>query len=122
MNRIVCLSVGWLCAAAGTIGAFVPLLPTVPLYLLAALCFAEGSKLVHAWFVSTKLYQDNLKSYAEGSGMTMKTKVRIMLTITVQMAIGYAFMGHVPFGRVFMTCVWAGLMIYFAFVVKTRTA
>lgn len=76
---------------------------------------------MHAWFVSTKLYQDNLKSYAEGEGMTRKTKARIMLTITVQMAIGYVFMGHVPFGRVFMACVWTGLMVYFSFGVKTQS-
>lgn len=115
------MSIGWICAALGTVGAFVPLLPTVPLYLLAALCFAKGSKRVHAWFVSTKLYHDNLKSYAEGKGMTRKTKVRIMLTITVQMAIGFVFMGHVPFGRVFMVGVWAGLMVYFSFGVKTQS-
>ena len=116
------LSVGWICAALGTIGAFVPLLPTVPLYLLAALCFAKVSRHVHAWFVSTKLYQDNLKSYEEGDGMTRKIKARIMLTITAQMAIGYAFMRHVPVGRIILACVWAGLMIYFSFIVKTRSA
>ena len=121
MSRIVYVSIGWICIVIGTIGTCVPLLPTVPLYLLAALCFAKGSRRVHAWFVSTKLYQDNLKSYVEGNGMTRKTKARIMLTITVQMAIGYAFMGHVPFGRVFMACVWVGLMIYFSFGVKTQS-
>ena len=121
MSRIVYVSIGWICTVIGTIGTCVPLLPTVPLYLLAALCFAKGSRRVHAWFVSTKLYQDNLKSYAEGEGMTRKTKARIMLTITVQMAIGYVFMGHVPFGRVFMVCVWAGLLVYFSFGVKTQS-
>lgn len=122
MSRMVFLAAGWICAALGTIGACVPLLPTVPLYLLAALCFAKGSRRVHAWFVSTKLYRDNLKSYAEGDGMTRKTKARIMLTITLQMAIGYTFMGHVPVGRVFMASVWVGLMIYFSLIVKTRSA
>ena len=82
---------------------------------------SKGSRRVHAWFVSTKLYQDNLKSYAEGEGMNRKTKARIMRTLTVQMAIGYVFMGHVPFGRVFMVCVWAGLMVYFSFGVKTQS-
>ena len=41
MLRILCLIVAWLSAALGTAGIFLPLLPTVPLYLLAALCFAK---------------------------------------------------------------------------------
>ena len=120
MARIIYLVIGWLSVILGTIGTCVPLLPTVPLYLLAAFCFAKASARLHAWFVSTKLYQDNLKSYAEGNGMTRKVKARIMLTITAQMAIGYAFMSHVPVGRIILLCVWAGLMIYFSFIVKTQ--
>ena len=119
MARITYLVIGWISVILGTIGTCLPLLPTVPLYLLAALCFAKASARLHAWFVSTKLYKDNLKSYAEGNGITRKVKARIMLTITAQMAIGYAFMGHVPVGRIVLVCVWAGLMIYFSFVVKT---
>lgn len=122
MSRILFLSVGWISAVLGTIGAFVPLLPTVPLYLLAALCFARCSERLHAWFTSTNLYQKNLKSYAEGKGMTRKTKLRIMLTISIQLAIGYMFMRHTAIGRIALVSVWCGLMVYFAFIVPTQAA
>lgn len=119
MSRVVWIAAGWICAGLGTIGAFMPILPTVPLYLLAALCFAKGSRRLHDWFVSTKTYRENLKDYAEGKGMTRRTKARIMLTVSVQMAIGFAFMRHVPVGRTALVCVWIGLVAYFALIVKT---
>jgi uncharacterized protein len=42
---------GMLSFAVGAIGAFVPLLPTVPLMLLAAFCFARGSEGFHDWLL-----------------------------------------------------------------------
>ena len=121
MGRILFLSAAWLSAALETIGAFVPLLPTVPLYLLAALCFAKGSRRLHDWFVSTEMYRKHLKSYAEGKGLTRRTKLRIMLIVSAQLALGYAFMGHAPIGRVALVCVWCGLMGLFIFGIKTRS-
>ena len=121
MSRILFLSIGGISAVLGTIGAFVPLLPTVPLYLLAALCFAKGSRRLHDWFVSTEMYQKHLKSYAEGKGLTRRTKLRIMLIVSAQLALGYAFMGHAPIGRVALVCVWCGLMGLFIFGIKTRS-
>ena len=121
MSRILFLTVAWLSAVLGTIGAFVPLLPTVPLYLLAALCFAKESKRLHDWFISTQMYQKHLKSYAEGKGLTRRTKLRIMLIVSAQMALGYAFMGHAPIGRAALVCVWCGLMGLFIFGIKTRS-
>ena len=47
------------------------------------------------------------------------SKARIMLTVSVQMAIGFAFMRHVPVGRAALVCVWIGLVAYFALIVKT---
>ena len=121
MSRILFLSIGGISAVLGAIGAFVPLLPTVPLYLLAALCFANGSRRLHDWFVSTEMYQKHLKSYAEGKGLTRRTKLRIMLIVSAQLALGYAFMGHAPIGRVALVCVWCGLMGLFIFGIKTRS-
>lgn len=39
--RLFLILLGWLCLGLGTFGMFLPVLPTVPLYLLATLCFAK---------------------------------------------------------------------------------
>lgn len=122
MKRNICMVIGALSALLGTIGICLPLLPTVPMYLLAALCFARGSKRVHRWFVSTRLYQEHVKDYAQGEGLYMRVKLRIMLVITLQLGLGYLLMGHTRMGRRILVVVWMGLMLLFLFGIKTRRA
>lgn len=120
--RVLLIGLGCLCLALGTVGAFLPVLPTVPFYLLATLLFAKSSERLHHWFTSTAIYKKNLESYVQGQGMTLTTKLRITLTITLSMGIGLYFVSHLPFVQVILACIWLGLMIYFFAIVKTHRA
>ena len=51
--------------------------------------------------------------------MTTKTKVRIMITVTILMAIGFMMMGRVPVGRIILAFVWMFHILYFLYGVKT---
>lgn len=119
LKKILYIIVGCVGLGVGAVGAVVPMLPAFPFLLLAAYCFARSSEKLHNWFVGTKLYKDNLEDYLAGKGMTKKTKVRIMITVTVLMSIGFIMMHAVPVGRIVLACVWAFHMVYFLFGVKT---
>lgn len=119
IKRIALIVLGCLGLGLGALGAVLPLLPAFPFLLLAAFCFGKSSEKLHTWFVGTKLYKDNLESYLQGRGMTKKTKVRIMITVTLLMSIGFIMMHQVPAGRIVLGCVWAFHIIYFLFGVKT---
>lgn len=119
MKKIIYMIIGCISVGLGAVGTFVPILPTVPFLLLAAFCFARSSEELNNWFISTKLYKDNLESYVRGQGMTRKTKIRIMITVTVFMSIGFAAMHAVVVGRIVLSCVWLFHVIYFLFGVKT---
>ena len=109
-----CLSLG-----LGAVGAVLPILPTVPFLMLAAFCFAKSSEKLHNWFVATKLYKKNLESFVQGKGRTMKTKIRIMVTVTILMSIGFIMMHAVPVGRIILGFVWLFHVLYFIFGIKT---
>ena len=109
-----CLSLG-----LGAVGAVLPILPTVPFLMLAAFCFAKSSEKLHNWFISTKLYKKNLESFVQGKGMTMKTKIRIMVMVTILMSIGFIMMHAVPVGRIILGFVWIFHVLYFIFGIKT---
>ena len=56
-----------------------------------------------------------------GKGMTKKTKIRIMVTVTVLMSIGFIMMGlkGIVTGCVVLSFVWVFHLVYFIFGIKT---
>ena len=119
LKKILHIAVGCLGLGIGAIGAVLPMLPAFPFLLLAAFCFGKSSEKLHTWFIGTKLYKDNLESYVQGKGMTKKTKVRIMVTVTLLMSIGFIMMHQVTVGRIVLVCVWIFHILYFTFGVRT---
>lgn len=121
LKKIFWIVLGCIGVGLGAVGAVLPLLPTFPFLLLAAFSFAKSSERLHTWFVNTKLYKKNLASYVQGKGMTQATKLRIMTTVTVLMAVGFTVMMlkavYVP--CIILACVWVFHIVYFTFGVKT---
>lgn len=119
MKRQVYILLGCICLGLSFVGAAVPLLPAFPFVLLTAYFFGKSSERLHQWFINTKLYKDNLDSFLKGKGMTVRTKIRIIASVTVTMGIGFYFMSRIPVGRIILFFVWTGHIIYFIFGVKT---
>lgn len=122
IKKLAYLITGCVSLALGAVGSVFPILPTVPFLLLSACCFARSSEKLNNWFKGTKLYRDNLADYVAGKGMTKKAKVRIMVTVTILMSIGFIMMRAVPVGRIVLTCVWVFHVLYFVFGIKTIPA
>ena len=119
IKKAVYIIIGCVGLGLGALGAALPLLPAFPFLLLAAVCFGKSSERLHKWFVGTKLYKNNLESYVKGRGMTWKTKIRIMVIVTVTMSVGFIMMNAVPVGRIVLLGVWVFHVLYFVFRVKT---
>jgi len=121
MKRLIFLILGLICLALGTVGIVLPILPTVPFYLATVFCFANSSERMHRWFIGTKLYKKHLQSYIEHKGMLLKTKLSIIITVTLLMGFGFFMMARksiwVP--CVILAAVWLCHIIYFCFRVRT---
>lgn len=113
---------GFISLGLGSIGIVLPILPTVPFYMLTVFCFAKSSKKLHSWFLGTKLYKKHLESFVQKREMTIKTKVTIMSTVTIVMAVGFIMMKNVPIGRICLMVVWICHIVYFFGKIKTAKA
>ena len=121
MKKTLYLILGCIGAGMGAVGAVIPMLPTFPFLMLAAFCFARSSEKLNRWFQHTKLYQDNLEDFAAGRGMTLKAKVRITVTVTLLMSVGFIMMGRngILTGCIALICIWLLHLAYFLFGIKT---
>ena len=121
MKKILYMILGCAGAGLGAVGAVVPMLPTFPFLMLAAYCFARSSKKLDRWFRNTKLYKDNLADLTAGKGMTRKAKIRVMVTVTLLMGVGFMMMGAkgIVTGYAVLGCVWVLHLVYFIFGIKT---
>lgn len=121
LKKIMYVMLGCLGVGLGALGAVLPLLPAFPFLMLSAFCFARSSERLDRWFKNTKLYKDNLEDFVAGRGMTVKTKVRIMVTVTLLMSVGFVMMGlkGIVVGCTVLGFVWAFHILYFCFGVKT---
>lgn len=122
MKRIILIIVGCLGVGLEAVGAVLPVMPAFPFLLLAAVCFAKSSERLDRWFRGTKLYKNDLESFVKGQGMTRRTKIKVMITVTLLMSVGFVVM----FSRqIYVPCmilggVWLFHIVYFLFFVKTH--
>ncbi len=119
LKRTGWLILGWIAVILAGIGVILPVLPTVPFLLVAAVAFGNGSEKWHHWLINTRLYKRNFESFAKNKGMTRKTKMRVMITVTLIMLIGFLAMKDLLIPRVILATVWLGHMVYFIWRVKT---
>lgn len=121
LKKAFFIVLGCVSLALGTIGIVLPILPTVPFYLLTAFCFANSSERLHDWFIHTTVYKKYIGSYFRRRGMTKKAKCLLIGTVTAIMVPGFILMDKVPVGRAIMLVVWVGHIFYFGFKVQTIT-
>ena len=88
--RRLWLSFGHACFAVGAVGAFVPLLPTAPLWLLAAWAYAKSSPALRDRLHAHPRFGPALQAWHDRGAISRRGKAASVVGLTVSWAIAAA--------------------------------
>ncbi|MBN1423461.1 YbaN family protein [Candidatus Fermentibacteria bacterium] len=81
LTRTLLFIGGTACVALGVLGMFLPLLPTTPFLLLAAVCYARSSRRFYRWLVTNRWCGHYIRNYRDGRGISRRHKVLSILLL-----------------------------------------
>lgn len=118
--RYIFLTIGAISFCLGTAGIVLPILPTVPFYMLTLFCLARGSERFHRMFLESPLYKKTVGAYERDKALTLRAKLSILASVTAIMMLGAYFSRNIPIALLIMAIVWIAHIIALVFIVKTK--
>lgn len=100
--RWILICCGWVSILAGVVGIFLPLVPTVPFLLLAAVCFGKSSLRFHSWLIEHNHLGPLIRDYLHGGGIPLRAK---------RMAIGMVWVSFPASAFLFVKVEWLSILL-----------
>ncbi|MDR2900657.1 MAG: YbaN family protein [Treponema sp.] len=85
-------ALGLLCLGLGTVGAFLPVLPTTPFVILAGICFSVSSPKMNAIIQRSKFFGPYIENYRNKTGVPLSAKITSIISMWLLLAISAFFM------------------------------
>jgi uncharacterized membrane protein YbaN (DUF454 family) len=102
---------GSLCLGLGVAGIFLPVLPTTPFLLLAAVCYAHGSKKLHDWLMGTRL-GTYIRTWRSKKGLPLRLKIWTLVLLAVVITVSAVFFVEELWLRILLGVVLVGVGIH----------
>ena len=118
LKKKIYICVGLLATGLGIVGAFLPVMPTVPFLLVALFCFERSSKKYHDMILNNKYFGKVLRDYYEGRGLTTSVKIKAILFLTCGMVFSFYKVQHLHL-RIMLAVIWLGVTIHII-LLKTK--
>jgi uncharacterized protein len=89
--KIIWLLLGLAAFLLGLIGAFLPILPTVPFMLLAAFFFARSSERLHRWILAHPYFGQSITDWTENGVIGRRAKIYAGASLIASFALSLWF-------------------------------
>ncbi len=109
-RRGLWFAAGVIAAALGVVGAFVPLLPTVPFMLLALMCFSRGCERCERWLLAHPQFGPPLRDWRAHRAVSLAVKRIATFSMALGSLLAWWWLGSperwVPGGVCALVALW----------------
>ena len=111
ISRPVWFAIGWIFVVLAALGAILPLLPTAPFLIIAAIAFSKSSERCRQWLYNQPLFGPILIDWEEHGVIPRGAKVLALLSMTLSF-VALLISGKVPIwalvivGAFLLACSW----------------
>jgi uncharacterized membrane protein YbaN (DUF454 family) len=102
---------GLVLLGAGTVGIFVPLLPTTIFWILAAFCFGRSDPRLQAWIFSHHRFGAGVEAFVTRGILSRKAKAAATAGIAASFALSWTLLDD-PITRTLLGLILAGVVLY----------
>ena len=88
----------------GAIGIVMPLVPTTPFLVLAAMLFSKSSEKFHKWLLRNRVFGPYIRHYELGTGIPKSLKIRTIALLWPSLAVS-AFLVDSIWARILLAVV-----------------
>jgi len=88
--RLSWLLVGLVALGLGALGVALPLLPTTPFVLLAAVAFAKSSKRLHNWLLNHDIFGTLIHNWQRHGAISRRAKIASVVSMAAVLVISLA--------------------------------
>ena len=96
----------------GIAGIFLPVLPTTPLVLLAAACFARSYRPVHEWLLAHRQFGPMIHEWQAHGSIPYRTKITAIVLMSLTLATSIVFFVKPVWLKAVLAVTGAGLAIW----------
>lgn len=120
--RFILIAIGWFSIAAGIVGIFLPIMPTVPFLLLAAVCFSKSSVRFHTWLVEHEQLGPLVRDFLVSGAVPLKAKVAALTMIWISFPLSAFFLVEVFWLKVLLISAATAVTLYLLYLPTAATA
>jgi uncharacterized membrane protein YbaN (DUF454 family) len=121
LKRRLLVIAGTIALGIGVVGIIVPLLPTTPFLLLAAICYMRGSQRLYNALLCNRFIGSYVRNYLEGRGMSLKMKIWTLSLLWVAIVCTAVLATDSLTIRIILAVVLIGVTIHILLINTTKT-
>jgi uncharacterized membrane protein YbaN (DUF454 family) len=110
MKRIVFAVLGCITFAFGSIGMFVPVLPTTPFYIATAFFWLNSSEKLHQYLMHNRFYRKFVQEMIVEKKMSARNQIKVLCGVFILLSIPFILIDNLAV-RITLVAVFLGHLI-----------